>query len=112
VKEWLSAMRCLVCNAEMVLMEAVQADPTTRPVRRAQSAARTLKQTGATMTTATQCAGLATLLALTTASPSFAQTRTTMPNGYPSHYCLPTTVDSAEEQKVYCEGWRTFRQGW
>ena len=55
------------------------------------------------MTTATQCAGLATLLALTTASPSFAQTRTTMPNGYPSHYCLPTTVDSAEEQKVYCE---------
>ena len=62
------------------------------------------------MTTATQCAGLATLLALTTASPSFAQTRTTMPNGYPSHYCLPTTVDSAEEQKVYCEGWRTFRQ--
>jgi hypothetical protein len=64
------------------------------------------------MTTATQCAGLATLLALTTASPSFAQTRTTMPNGYPSHYCLPTTVDSAEGQKVYCEGWRTFRQGW
>jgi hypothetical protein len=39
------------------------------------------------MTTATQYAGLATLLALTTASPSFAQTRTTMPNGYPSHYC-------------------------
>ena len=24
-------MRCLVCNAEMVLMEAVQADPTTLP---------------------------------------------------------------------------------
>jgi hypothetical protein len=42
------------------------------------------------MTTATQCAGLATLLALTTASPSFAQTRTTMPNGYPSHYCPST----------------------
>jgi hypothetical protein len=60
------------------------------------------------MTTATQCAGLATLLALTTASPSFAQTRTTMPNGYPSHYCLPTTVDSAEEQKVYCEGLAYF----
>ena len=61
------------------------------------------------MTTATQCAGLATLLALTTASPSFAQTRTTMPNGYPSHYCLPTTVDSAEEQKVYCEGFEPPR---
>ena len=27
----LSAMRCLFCNAEMVLMEAVQADPTTLP---------------------------------------------------------------------------------
>jgi hypothetical protein len=25
--ERLSAMRCLFCNAEMVLMEAVQADP-------------------------------------------------------------------------------------
>jgi hypothetical protein len=27
----LSAMRCLFCNTEMVLMEAVQADPTTLP---------------------------------------------------------------------------------
>jgi hypothetical protein len=52
------------------------------------------------MTTATQYAGLATLLALITASPSFAQSRTAMPDGYPSHYCLPTTVDSADEQKV------------
>jgi hypothetical protein len=64
------------------------------------------------MTTATQYAGLATLLALTTASPSFAQSRTAMENGYPSHYCLPTTVDSSDEQKVYCEGWRAFRKGW
>ena len=31
VNERLSAMRCLFCNAEMVLMEAVQADPTTLP---------------------------------------------------------------------------------
>jgi hypothetical protein len=31
VKDWLSAMRCLVCNAEMVLMEAVLADPTILP---------------------------------------------------------------------------------
>ena len=31
MNERLSAMRCLVCNAEMVLMEAVQADPTTLP---------------------------------------------------------------------------------
>jgi hypothetical protein len=31
MNERLSAMRCLVCNTEMVLMEAVQADPTTLP---------------------------------------------------------------------------------
>jgi hypothetical protein len=28
-----------------------------------------------------------------------------MPNGHPSHYCLLTTVDSTDEQQVYCEGW-------
>ena len=65
------------------------------------------------MTTATQYAGLATLLALITATPSFAQTRPgTVASGYPSHYCLPTTADSSDEQKVYCEGWRAFRKGW
>jgi hypothetical protein len=73
---------------------------------------RTLKHTGATMTSAMQCAGLASLLALTAATPSFAQIRTAMENGYPSHYCLPTTVDSSDEQKVYCEGWRAIRKGW
>jgi hypothetical protein len=52
------------------------------------------------------------LLALTTATPSFAQSRTAMPDGYPSHYCLPRTVDSVDEHKVYCEGWRSFRKGW
>src|SRR5512139_3399231 len=31
MNERLSAMRCLFCNAEMVLMDAVQADPTTLP---------------------------------------------------------------------------------
>jgi hypothetical protein len=31
MNERLSAMRCLFCNAEMVLMKAVQADPTTLP---------------------------------------------------------------------------------
>jgi hypothetical protein len=35
-----------------------------------------------------------------------------MPDGHPSHYCLPTTVDSSDEHKVYCEGWRAFRKGW
>ena len=63
------------------------------------------------MTTATQCAGLATLLALTTASPSFAQSRA-INNDDPIRYCVPTTVESSDEQKVYCEGWRAFRKGW
>jgi len=45
-------------------------------------------------------------------TPSYAQSRTAMPDGHPSHYCLPTTVDSSGEQKVYCEGWRAFRKGW
>ena len=67
---------------------------------------------GATMMRATQYAGRATLLALATTCPSFAQSRTAMENGYPSQYCLPTTVDSSDEQKVYCEGWRAFRKGW
>jgi hypothetical protein len=64
------------------------------------------------MTAAMRHAGLAIFLALTAATPSFAQSRTTMPDGHPSHYCLPTTVDSSDEQKVYCEGWRAFRKGW
>ena len=34
-----------------------------------------------------------------------------MLDGHPSHYCLPTTVDSADEQQVYCEAWRAFRIG-
>ena len=72
---------------------------------------RTLKHTGATMTAAKQYAGLATLLALTTATPSFAQSRA-INNDDPFRYCLPTTVDSSDEQKVYCEGWRAFRKGW
>ena len=52
------------------------------------------------MMAAMQYAGLVGLLALTAATPSFAQSRTAMPDGHPSHYCLPTTVGSAEEQKV------------
>ena len=64
------------------------------------------------MMAAMQYAGLVGLLALTAVTPSFAQTRTALPDGHPSHYCLPTTVGSAEEQKVYCEGWRAFRKDW
>ena len=61
---------------------------------------------------AMQYAGLVSLLALTAAIPSWAQTRTAMPDGHPSHYCRPTTVGSAEEHKVCCEGWRAFRKDW
>jgi hypothetical protein len=65
-----------------------------------------------TMMAAMQYAGLIGLLALIAVTPSYAQSRTAMPDGHPSHYCLPTTVDSSNEQKVYCEGWRAFRKGW
>src|SRR4029078_869033 len=64
------------------------------------------------MMAAMQYAGLIGLLALIAVTPSYAQSRTAMPDGHPSHYCLPTTVDSSDEQKVYCEGWRAFRKGW
>ena len=70
-----------------------------------------LKHTGKDVA-AMQYAGLVGVLALMAATPSFAQSRTAMPDGHPSHYCLPTTVDSADEQQVYCEGWRAFRRGW
>jgi hypothetical protein len=59
-----------------------------------------------------QYAAMVGLLALIGVTPSYAQSRTAMPDGHPSHYCLPTTVDSSGEQKVYCEGWRAFRKGW
>jgi hypothetical protein len=62
------------------------------------------------MMAAMQYAGLIGLLALIAVTPSYAQSRTAMPDGHPSHYCLPTTVDSSNEQKVYCEGWPSFPQ--
>jgi hypothetical protein len=50
------------------------------------------------MTTATQYAVLACLLALITATPSFAQTRpgTAVDSGYPPYHCIPLKVDSVE----------------
>jgi len=80
----------------------------------AQSAARTLKHTGATMTTATRYALLASVLALITATPSFAQTRpgTAVDSGYPPYHCIPLKVDSLDELKHYCEGWRAIRKSW
>jgi hypothetical protein len=59
-------------------------------------------------------AGLAGVLALTGATPSFAQigTGTEVENGYPSQYCVPPQADSTDEQKVYCEGWQAIRKGW
>ena len=59
-----------------------------------------------------QYAAMVGLLALIGGTPSYAQSRTAMPDGHPSHYCHPTTVDSSVEEKVYCEGWRVFRKGW
>jgi hypothetical protein len=66
---------------------------------------------GATMTAAMRYAGLACLLTLTTATPSLAQSRAIHSDDR-FRYCLPTTVDSSDEQKVYCEGWRAFHKGW
>jgi hypothetical protein len=45
------------------------------------------------------------------ASSSFAQSRA-IKNDDPFRYCVPTTVDSSDEQKLYWEGWRAFRKGW
>jgi hypothetical protein len=64
------------------------------------------------MTAAMRYAGLVSLLvALSAATSSFAQSRA-IHSDDPFRYCLPTTVDSSDEQKVYCEGWRAFRKGW
>ena len=64
------------------------------------------------MTTATQYAVLACLLALITATPSFAQTRpgTAVDSGYPPYHCIPLKVDSVDELMNYCEGWRAFAE--
>ena len=63
------------------------------------------------MTAAMRYAGLVSLLVLSVATSSFAQSRASHSDD-PFRYCLPTTVDSSDEQKVYCEGWRAFRKGW
>ena len=63
------------------------------------------------MTAAMRYAGLVSLLALSAATSSFAQSRA-IHSDDPFRFCLPTTVDSSDEQKVYCEGWRALRKGW
>jgi hypothetical protein len=63
------------------------------------------------MTAAMRYAGLASLLALSVTTSSFAQSRA-IHGDDPFRYCLLTTVDNSDEQKVYCEGWRAFRKGW
>jgi hypothetical protein len=76
---------------------------------------RILEPLGATMTTATQRAGLVTLLALTAATTAFlAQTRAAAAtdHGYPAYYCAPIKADSSDDQKAYCDGWRVIRKGW
>ena len=75
---------------------------------------RILEPLGATMTTATQRAGLVTLLALTAATAFLAQTRAAAAtdHGYPAYYCAPINADSSDDPKLYCEGWRVIRKGW
>jgi hypothetical protein len=75
---------------------------------------RILEPLGATMTTATQRAGLLTLLALTATTAFLAQTRAAAAtdHGYPAYYCAPIKADSSDDQKAYCDGWRVIRKGW
>jgi hypothetical protein len=63
------------------------------------------------MTTATQRAGLVSLLALTA---FWAQTSAAAAtdHGYPAYYCAPIKAENSDDQKVYCEGWRVIRKGW
>jgi hypothetical protein len=58
--------------------------------------------------------GLATVLALTGATPLATQTRrgTDASNDNASRYCMSPNVDDAEELRLYCEGWRAVRRGW
>jgi hypothetical protein len=58
--------------------------------------------------------GVAGVLALTGATPSFGQIRTGTEggNGYTFQYCVPPKEDSSDAQRVYCEGWRVIRKGW
>ena len=63
-----------------------------------------------TMTAAMRYAGLASLLALSAATSSFAQSRTEAElDSGSSYYCAPKNPD---EQKVYCEDWRLLRKDW
>jgi hypothetical protein len=66
------------------------------------------------MTTATQHAGLVSLLALTATTAFLAQTSAAAAtdHGYPAYYCAPIKADNSDDQKVYCEGWRVIRKGW
>jgi hypothetical protein len=75
---------------------------------------RIFEPLGATMTTATQRAGLVTLLALTATTAFLAHTRAAAAtdHGYPAYYCVPINADNSDDQKVYCEGWRVIRKGW
>ena len=75
---------------------------------------RILEPLGATMTTATQRAGLLTLLALTATTAFLARTRAAAAteHGYPAYYCAPIKADNSDDQNVYCEGWRVIRKGW
>ncbi len=61
------------------------------------------------MTAAMRYAGLASLLALSAASSSFAQSQTGAELDNSSYYCAPK---NPHEQKVYCEDWRLIGKDW
>jgi hypothetical protein len=111
-----ACLRALLAVANIAFACELLHSPSTSFVpcpMRPQSAKRRkdMQHTGATMTAAMRYAGLVSLLALSAATSSFAQSRA-IHGDDPFRYCLPTTVDSSDEQKVYCEGWRAFRKGW
>jgi hypothetical protein len=64
------------------------------------------------MMAAMQYAGLVGLLALTSRPPRSPKPERRCLTAIPLTTVSRTTVGSAEEQKVYCEGWRAFRKDW
>jgi uncharacterized membrane protein len=58
-------------------------------------------------------AGLAGMLTLAAAaSPAQNRMEAHSESGYGAGYCVPPSTETAEEQRVYCEGWRAVRKSW
>jgi hypothetical protein len=58
-------------------------------------------------------AGLAGMLSLA-AAPLPAQNwmEARPESGYGASYCVPPNTETAQEQRIYCEGWRAVRKSW